>query len=380
MPFIFACKKGNSTDKSTSDSTQRTVKPPIDSAASIYLAGGRTDSVIAVDAVTGKVKWEKAINSIAGFSPIYSKGFIIVSGTGSDFSVYGFDTSGNMKWTYLMSNSATCAPVTEDGRVFISDGGSVYALDAQTGSLLWRFTDGGCSQLAVRNNTLYFSTNTYYIEALDAQNGKKDWEYKCITAAYPPVAFDDRIYCEAGNMLVLDSKTGQLINDSKGNNGIYEGTVTYNVRYGNIYVLRNSQTTGVWVTDSVEPSTFKFSLYYPTVYDPPSTAPILEDSMVILPFGINNAITGELLEPNFLWGTGTLSVTYLNGILYCLTDQRDTYDPNLGGHEHADLYAWDLRENKKLWQTEFLNGYFINIEACIVTKSKICHRGALKFE
>jgi outer membrane protein assembly factor BamB len=373
MIFYSACSKPNGS-LSRRDSSQ--VKPPkqIDSAMTIYLAGGYTDSVMAVDAQTGHVKWEAAINSWAGYSPIYSKGRIIVSGTRSDHLVYAFDTTGHLQWTFLMDNSASCAPIAGGGRVFISDAGSVYALDAENGSLLWHFTGGGTNQLAIRNNTVYFGTGTL-IEALDAQTGTKKWEHQCIAGAQPPVVFDDRLYCLAGeDMLVLNTTTGTLITDSKGNYGIYEGAASYNVRYGSIYVLRNGMTTGVWVIDSIDPSIYKFSVWYNAVYDPPSTAPILEDSMAILPFGINNAMTGELLQPDFLSGSGTVSVTYLDSVLYCLTLQTDT-----NGYIHADLYAWDLRQKTKLWQTWFQEGDFINIEACVVTKSGRVYRGDLSF-
>jgi len=82
-------------------------------------------------------------------------------------------------------------PAVANGVVYIgSDDNNVYALEAETGTLLWNYTTDGVvrSSPAVENGVVYIGGNICKISALNASTGALLWNY---TAGSPPyqVAF-----------------------------------------------------------------------------------------------------------------------------------------------------------------------------------------------
>ena len=72
------------------------------------------------------------------------------------------------------------APTVADGVVYAgSDDNHVYALDAETGELLWRFeTDDVIrSSPTVAGGAVYVGSNDNHVYALDAETGGLLWSY-----------------------------------------------------------------------------------------------------------------------------------------------------------------------------------------------------------
>jgi outer membrane protein assembly factor BamB len=73
------------------------------------------------------------------------------------------------------------SPTVVQDTVYIGSGdGNVYALDAATGALRWKFHTGNVvhASPAVANGTLYIGSWDSYFYALDAKSGQERWRFK----------------------------------------------------------------------------------------------------------------------------------------------------------------------------------------------------------
>lgn len=113
---------------------------------------------------------------------------MIYAGSG-DSSVYAINAdSGQMTWRFKTGGVVHAAPVVRNGKVFMgSYDGYFYTLDAKTGSLMWKFKTigdpafpkGEIQRAAwVDDETVIFGSRDFYIYALNAQTGAVQWNMK----------------------------------------------------------------------------------------------------------------------------------------------------------------------------------------------------------
>jgi polyvinyl alcohol dehydrogenase (cytochrome) len=121
-----------------------------------------------------------------------------------------------LKWAIGLPDTshAWSQPTVAGGRVFVgSQGGHIYALDAQTGCVIWSFLATGASRTAVvigdwpgrPNSTLaYFTTIPGWLYALDAQTGALVWrvrveDHVSTRMTGSPVLFQGKLYVSAAS-------------------------------------------------------------------------------------------------------------------------------------------------------------------------------------
>ncbi|MFD2556727.1 PQQ-binding-like beta-propeller repeat protein [Sphingobacterium tabacisoli] len=165
----------------------------------------------AIDLLTGKEIWkfktgfEKKIGSYGLWGMLPSHQFME--------DQYDFIISSP-----LIKNSGAKTTV-----YFGSSDGYLYALNAETGSLIWKFKTNGPirSTPSIYRDILLFGSWDTYVYALDPATGKEIWKYKTESDTQmkvlegiqaSPVGAYDRIYLGArdGYLHVLDYKTGNL--------------------------------------------------------------------------------------------------------------------------------------------------------------------------
>ena len=118
----------------------------------------------AVDIKTGKAKWTFSTGGERRFAAQHLHGFDPPNETMPDF------------WDFYLSS-----PAVADGTVYFGSGdGNVYALDAATGSLKWKFQTGNVvhASPAIANHTVYIGSWDTYFYALDASSGALKWKFK----------------------------------------------------------------------------------------------------------------------------------------------------------------------------------------------------------
>jgi outer membrane protein assembly factor BamB len=147
-------------------------------------------------------------------SPVVSGGTVYV-GSGDGY-VYALEaSSGNLKWKYQTGYHVQSSPAVSEGIVYVgSKDNYVYALDATTGTLKWEYATGG----EILNSPTVFGRVVYVgsmenVYALDALTGALKWKYMTIGSGLgssPAVSGGVVFVGILDNIYALDALTGSL--------------------------------------------------------------------------------------------------------------------------------------------------------------------------
>ncbi|MBZ5637344.1 MAG: PQQ-binding-like beta-propeller repeat protein [Acidobacteriia bacterium] len=142
----------------------------------------------------------------------------------------------------------TSSPAVADGKVYFGSGdGNVYAVDATTGVLQWKFAtkDVVHASPAVANHTVFVGSWDSYLYAIDADTGQEKWAFKTgeDPAIHNQVGFqssaavvDGTVYvgCRDAHVYAVDAATGRKRWDYPTSKSWVVGTPA--VRDGTVYV------------------------------------------------------------------------------------------------------------------------------------------------
>ncbi len=208
---------------------------------------GSTDhNLYAIDRGTGAVKWKFETGSRVNSSPAVADGLVYFgSYDGLFYAVeaasgkvrWKFTTGGEHRFTDKHLHGAQpvsesmpdpfdfylSSPAVSAGVVYFGGGdGNVYALDAASGNLKWKFQTGNVvhASPAVAEGMVFVGSWDSYLYALDAATGKQRWRFKTgedhethnqegLQAS--PVIADGVVYvgCRDSNFYAVDARTGQ---------------------------------------------------------------------------------------------------------------------------------------------------------------------------
>ena len=212
--------------------------------------GSYSGRFYAVDAASGKLKWkfqtegEKRFEGkhLHGSEPAAELmpdpfdfylsspalwGGAVYFGSG-DGNVYALDAAtGTLKWKFHTGDVVHASPAISDGTLFIGSWDSYfYALDAATGKEKWRFKTGEDhdiynqvgiqSSAAVMDGVVYFGCRDSNFYALDARTGEKKWAFnnKGSWVITSPAVQDGKVYfatSDTAMVYAMDAKTGAPI-------------------------------------------------------------------------------------------------------------------------------------------------------------------------
>jgi eukaryotic-like serine/threonine-protein kinase len=139
----------------------------------VYYGGFDAKKLYAVDAFTGKLKWESALASYGGMSPTVSEGIIYMScycGT-----LYAFDeTTGALKWQQKLGGEYLGSPLADVNNVYISDYDTkkTFVLDKKTGTKKIEISTKDRVEHTILAGDLIYLRG----EVFDAKTGTKKWE------------------------------------------------------------------------------------------------------------------------------------------------------------------------------------------------------------
>ncbi len=165
---------------------------------------GSTDgNIYALDAGSGKLRWKHQTDSRVTSSPAVADGIVYASSF--DGYIYALDAgSGTVRWKFKTGGERRYAgthlhgftpvdermpdpfdlylssPAVADQTVYAGSGdGNVYALDARTGDVRWKFKTGDVvhASPAIANGTVYVGSWDRYFYALDAATGHLRWRF-----------------------------------------------------------------------------------------------------------------------------------------------------------------------------------------------------------
>jgi outer membrane protein assembly factor BamB len=190
-----------------------------------------TGALAAIDAATGQPRWVFAAEYERRFEAKNLHGYPPAAQTIPD------------AWDIF-----TSSPAVASGKVYFGSGdGNVYAVDATTGVLQWKFPTGGVvhSSPAVVDKTVYVGSWDSYLYALDAETGQQRWSFKGgddpaihnqVGFQSSPAVVDGTVYvgCRDAHVYALDATTGRKKWDYPTSKSWVIGTPA--VRDGVVYV------------------------------------------------------------------------------------------------------------------------------------------------
>jgi eukaryotic-like serine/threonine-protein kinase len=223
----------------------RIVSSPVWSEGVLYF-GSDDNNLYAVDAESGRQKWKYATQGPVPSSPAIAGGMVYFASYDGKFYALNADT-GRLKWKFttagerrfeakgihgLQPKNQTIpdpwdvylsSPVVVDGAVYFGSGdGNLYALDARSGDLRWKFQTGDVvhASPAYDSGTLYVGSWDSYLYAVDAATGHEKWRFKGgddplthnqVGFQSSPVVAGGLVYsgCRDSNVYAIDAATGK---------------------------------------------------------------------------------------------------------------------------------------------------------------------------
>jgi len=202
--------------------------------------GSSDNKLYAIDAKTGQQKWHFLTKGNVASTPAVSGASVFVLSL--DGNLYALDAaSGSQKWVfatggehrfsapgvgYLQPSTEMMpdpwdlfisSPTVVDGIVYFGSGDNhVYALDAATGALKWKFKTGDVvhASPAVANGLVFIGSFDTYFYALNAVTGELVWKFK-----------------------TKDDPAGHLMAGIPGSASVGNGLVYFGCRDANVYAL-----------------------------------------------------------------------------------------------------------------------------------------------
>lgn len=223
----------------------RVVSSPVYQEKVIYF-GGDDGNIYAVEAETGRQLWKRTTGGPAPSTPAVANGIVYAGSYDGKF--YALDAkTGAIKWKFatggerrfeakgihgLEPKNQTIAdqfdvflssPVIAQSAVYFGSGdGHLYALDAVSGELKWKFKTGDVihASPAYADGVLFVGSWDSYFYAVDAATGKEKWRFhggedplihNQVGFQSSAAVADGVVYvgCRDSNLYALEAATGK---------------------------------------------------------------------------------------------------------------------------------------------------------------------------
>jgi polyvinyl alcohol dehydrogenase (cytochrome) len=302
--------------------------------------------VYALDAVTGKMRWNAPVDNAAMGNPLVVDGRVFV-GTGDT----GFSFSQVM---HAQAGAKT-------GLVRGLSWSAVYAFDAATGKQLWRFATKGedMSSECYDDGTLFFANGDGHVYALDPATGTLRWaaEVGGFDSMSSCAVFAGKVYAgftDPNDLVAVDEKTGKIAWHTTfpnvANTGMGDNSPTIDVPDGQVIQVAvadaQSDTNGSTVDTAVlavdaASGTIRWRVRLGRGASPPAykaAVAMIHDGVIYVGSPVTSRLyaldakTGSMrwssdIPHHYAPGLGRGALTFHNGVLY---ESTGSY-----------LYAWD---------------------------------------
>jgi outer membrane protein assembly factor BamB len=191
------------------------LSPVVVVAGTVYALSYEDGWVTALDAKTGKERWQTQIERWMPSTPAVADGVVYVHGAENLYALDAAD--GSERWRLaIKAGNGFSSPVVVEGVVYVGSGdGNIYALDASSGKERWRFqvAESDAGPAAVLDGVVYVDgdPDTW---ALDAKTGQERWHFKksMYTYASSPAVADGRVFLSNIDFLyAIDAAKGEEI-------------------------------------------------------------------------------------------------------------------------------------------------------------------------
>ncbi len=263
----------------------------------------------------------------------------------------------DVDWTFTTAGALTSSPAVSAGTVYVGSADDyLYAINATTGALVWKFKTGNSivdSSPAVANNTVYIGSTDNSVYAVNATTGVQVWKFATSNTVLssPAVAggvvyvgsYDNSLYAinatsgaqvwkfaTHGNFYAVNAKTGLQAWKFAGTTGtLFEsspavsgGIVYVGSDAGFLYALNGHNGTLIWDIVAATPAV--------------TGSPTIANGLQYVSIGSNAYAVQQVVTPNVLWagttgGVITGTPTVANGVVYVASQDFNLYAYDLTG-------------------------------------------------
>jgi outer membrane protein assembly factor BamB len=179
----------------------------------VIVAGGYSRDVKALDRHTGSELWSFQTENIIQAAPLIVGERVYIA---TYQAVYALDLdSGSLIWEVSTGNEDAFmgAPAYDEGVIYTTGGKLLLALEADTGKEIWRVEkDEMFLALAVANGFVYVGNWNKEFYAFDQGTGEERWKFQAEGELWSPPAVNEEIVY-VGNVdmfYALNAQTGEL--------------------------------------------------------------------------------------------------------------------------------------------------------------------------
>jgi outer membrane protein assembly factor BamB len=226
--------------------------PLVTQGAVYFLAGNNI--LYALDAKTGKQLWlynrgdVSSLSVRGGSKPAIFKGNLYVGF--SDGYLAAVNThDGSLVWERKLSTNlkfvdVDATPVVDEENIWISSyDGALFCLSRSDGQVQWRLDDGGSVAVSIDGDTLYYSSLTQNVYALNKKTGAQKWKFSFeekYGVPTQPVIYKGLVIAGTsdGAVYALSQQTGKLLTQYNPGAGVF-ATPTIDPITGFVYVMSN---------------------------------------------------------------------------------------------------------------------------------------------
>jgi outer membrane protein assembly factor BamB len=303
----------------------------------------------------------------------------------------GESSGPTLKWTANRGGGIYSSLVTAGGVVYVTTNRTLYALDAATGTVKWKWSAPSypMSSVAVENNTVYVGAMSASAYAFDTETGDMKWQQLISNdpseGVSNPIAIDGLVYfgtgwsnwscCEGrgsgGGITALDGETGQIVWHVKtvgsyGSGGL--PTSTFSVGDDMLY-FTDKDVPDVDIAQkqlhALDRKTGKEVWKIASEHTVPFIAP--DDTLYVAYERTLLSLDGKTGQKKWRWELDPTKAslsepTVVEDTLYVVgNEERDVCfeGPCPPRENHTDtLYALDSVTGKERWQQDIDGGYY----------------------
>ena len=181
-------------------------------------------SAIAIDALSGLVKWKTPIVETGTIPTLSDDGtlyFGATNGQPGDPGLIGINsTTGIIKWNYTAFQSLANIPVLGYGAIYCVTGPAIIALNESTKTLVWEMSTYGDSgyyygagHASIGSNGIsYFPNLKGRLHAIEMKTGRVLWSY-ALWSTQPCIGADGTVYVTAlspARLMAFNGTTGAV--------------------------------------------------------------------------------------------------------------------------------------------------------------------------
>jgi outer membrane protein assembly factor BamB len=282
-------------------------------------------------------------------------------------TVYALDANtGSLIWSYGGLEPMYGSPAVANGMVYVATtNNTVYALNAATGMLAWTSGTGDTIAFSptVANGLVYVGSRDRYVYAFDGITGNQVWQYETAGAIRTaPAVANGILYVSSGPSIVyaLNASNGALIWKDQfsliANTSTLAGTLgAQSVANSVVYVgvLRSGQSYDLYALNASTGAVIWRSSNLGFI---PLSTPAVANGMVYLVAGGTvyalNATTGMPVWQSVIHGSG-YSIVAANGVVYA-----GSWYVRGAGTGDGTITAMDASNGNVLWTQTTTGGYY----------------------